>query len=60
MKWNTNQTLKPYHGQKRTVSMFALAPVHCKNGESAWLEKITMEQEYRIDPTGHWVNNCFV
>ena len=29
-------------------------------GEVRWLEKVTINQTYKIDPVGHWVNDCFV
>ena len=60
MRWKEEVENKPYHGEQRTVTKFALFPIHCINGEAAWLEKVNIKQEYRIDPTGRWVDMCFI
>ena len=60
MRWKEEIENKPYHGEQRTITKFALFPIHCINGEDAWLEKVNIKQEYRIDPTGRWVDMCFI
>lgn len=51
---------KPYEGQLRYSTKFAWLPIECDNGECAWLEKVNLVEEYRINPIGHWVNKEFV
>lgn len=60
MRWKTNVEFKPYHGQQRVITKFAILPIETKDGEVRWLEKVTINQTYKIDPVGHWVNDCFV
>ncbi len=60
MRWNVKVELKPYHGQQRVITKFALLPIKTNDGEVRWLEKVSIMQTYLIDPNGHWVNNCFV
>lgn len=60
MKWREKTETKPYHGDSRTITKFAFLPIHCKNGTCAWLEKVKIMQEYRIDPIGHWINKAFI
>ena len=60
MRWKTEIEKKPYHGQQRVVTGFALLPVKTKDGEVRWLERVNIMQTYLIDPSGHWVNNYFI
>lgn len=60
MRWTESIERKPYHGETRIVSKFAIFPIVCENGEAAWLEKVNIKQEYRIDPSGDWHNMNFV
>lgn len=49
-----------YPGDQRIIKVFALLPIECENGEAAWLEKVSVLQEYRVDPEGDWHNLKFV
>lgn len=60
MRWIKEIERKPYHGQERVVTKFALLPIRCESGECAWLEKVDIFQQFRIDPSGHWVNERLV
>ena len=60
MRWKENVQRKPYHGEQRIVTEFAVFPIHCINGDVVWLEKVNIKQEYRIDPAGRWINLHFV
>lgn len=60
MRWKEEIENKHYHGQQRIITKIALFPIHCINGDVSWLEKVNIKQEYRIDPSYHWVNLCFV
>lgn len=60
MRWKEEIENKHYHGQQRIITKFALFSIHCINGDVSWLEKVNIKQEYRIDPSYHWVNLCFV
>lgn len=58
MRWKED-VHKPYHGEQRTIRLFAVFPIRCVNGECVWLEKVNLVQEFRIDPNYHWVNKRF-
>ena len=60
MRWKTNVEFKPYHGQQRVITKFAILPIETEEGEVRWLEKVTINQTYKIDPVGHWVNDYFI
>ena len=60
MRWKTEIKQKPYHGQQRVVTGFALFPVKTEDGEVRWLERVNIMQTYLINPSGHWVNDYFV
>lgn len=60
MRWKTEIEQKPYHGQQRVVTRFALFPVKTEDGEVRWLERVNIMQTYLIDPSGHWVDDYFV
>ena len=60
MRWRTEIEHKPYHGKQRVITRFALFPVKTDDGEVRWLERVAIMQTYLINPSGHWVNNCFV
>lgn len=60
MRWKQTVESKPYHGQIRHVTKFALLSIKCVNGECVWLEKVNIVEEYRIDSTGHWINKAFM
>lgn len=49
----------PYHGQIKYTTVFSWLPIRCVNGECAWLEKVKLVKEYRMDPSGHWINKEF-
>ena len=55
MRWKQVVQRKPYHGDLRYSTVFAWLPIRCENGDCAWLEKVNLVEEYRIDPIGHWV-----
>lgn len=60
MYWETEIKREPYHGEQRVITKFAFRPVRTEDGKVRWLEKVSILQTYRIDPKGHWINNCFV
>ena len=60
MRWKTEIERKPYHGQQRIVTRFALFPVKTEDGEVRWLERVNIMQTYLINPSGHWVNDYFI
>ena len=60
MRWKTKVERKPYHGEQRVITEFALLPVRVENGEVRWLERVSIMQTYLINPSGHWVNDYFV
>lgn len=60
MRWKTEVERKPYHGEQRVITEFALLPVRVENGEVRWLERVSIMQTYLINPFGHWVNDYFV
>lgn len=60
MRWNVEIESEPYHGQQRIITKFAFLPVMTKYGEVRWLERVSIMQTYLIDPSGHWVNDCFI
>lgn len=60
MRWNVEVENKPYHGQQRVITKFALLPVRTEDGEIRWLERVAIMQTYLINPFGHWVNDYFV
>lgn len=60
MRCNVEIESKPYHGQQRIITKFALLPVMTEDGEVRWLERVVIKQTYRINPSGNWVNVCFV
>ena len=60
MRWRTEIKHKPYHGNQRVITRFALFPIKTDDGEVRWLERVAIMQTYLINPSGHWANNCFV
>ena len=60
MRWKMEIEQKPYHGQHRVATGFALFSVKTRDGEVRWLEKDNIMQTYRIDPSGHWVYDYIV
>lgn len=60
MRYNKKVEMRPHHGETRIVQKFAWLPIECNNGECAWLGKVSILQEFRIDPESHWVNKQFV
>ena len=46
MRWKTEIKQKPYHGQQRVVTGFALFPVKTEDGEVRWLERVNIMQTY--------------
>ena len=54
MRWKQVVQRKPYPGDLRYSTVFAWLP-----GDCAWLEKVNLVEEYRIDPEGHWINKKF-
>ena len=59
MRWKRVIQNTPCHGDLRYSTVFAWLPIRCINGECAWLEKVNLVEEYRIDPIRHWVNKKF-
>lgn len=59
MRWKQVVQRKHYHGELRYSTVFAWLPIRCENGDCAWLKKVNLVEEYRIDPTGHWINKKF-
>lgn len=49
MRWKQVVQRKPYHGELRYSTVFAWLPIRCENGDCAWLEKVHLVEEYRID-----------
>lgn len=60
MRYKVPVPEKYCHGDQRIVKGFAFLPIECENGEAAWLEKVSILQEYRVDPTSDWHNLKFV
>lgn len=60
MRWKVEIERKPYHLEQRTITQFAFSPIKTEDGEVRWLERVTIKQTYLINPSGHWVNDCFV
>ena len=60
MRWKTEVEMKPYHGERRVVTRFALLPIKTEDGEVRWLERVFIMQTYVMNPSGHWVNKCFI
>ena len=60
MRWKTEIERKPYHGQQRVVTKFALFPVKTEDGEVRWLKRVNIMQTYLINPERHLVNDYFV
>lgn len=48
MRWKIEIERKPYHGQQRVVTRFALFPVKTEDGEVRWLERVNIIQTYLI------------
>lgn len=55
MRWKEEVELRPYHGQLKQYEKFAWLPIRDEEGNCAWLEKVTVIEEFRIDPNYHWV-----
>ena len=60
MRWKTEIKQKPYHGQQRVVTRFALFAVKSEEGVVRWLERVNIMQTYLVDPSGHWVDDYFI
>lgn len=62
MRWVKEVDSKPYVGEQRVITKFALLPIRCDNGECAWLEKVNVLQQFRIIPNSNaqWRNEKFI